>query len=105
MVLQNGMPASKVIQPNAHLRLICTLTECLFEHMVSIHHSPAIPLEAFSFKTLTNIFHMCCFTHKSSVQALGCEFSFANLMWSKVARSWAFKDEGISSKEDVQKVI
>jgi hypothetical protein len=52
------------VQPNAHLRLISNLTECLFEHMVSVHGSSAIPLEAFSFKTLTNIFP-CAVLHTS----------------------------------------
>jgi hypothetical protein len=102
----NACQQGHYVQPNAHLRLISNLTECLFEHMVSIRGSSAIPLEAFSFKTLTNIFHMCCFTNKFSVQAVGCKFSFANLMWSKVARSWdTFKDKGISSKENDWKII
>ncbi len=96
----NACQQGHYIQPNAYLRLIITLTECLFEHMVEIHSSPAIPLEALSFKTVTDIFRMHCFTYKFSVQAVGCEFSFANLMWSKVARSWeAFKDKGISQKK------
>ncbi len=94
----NACQQGHYVQPNAHPRLISTLTECLFEHMVSIHGSLAIPLEAFSFKTMTDIFHMQCFTYKFSVQAVGCEFSFANLMWSKVEVGMHLKTKGFLQK-------